>query len=298
MSKNIQVWEATPRLRLSVVQAQSWPGGYRSRLHEHPFFELAVVLDGACGWRLGRRRVELQAGDWLLLAPHRKHSEEVAAGQRVRMAWLGFDFARGQEPEELRAWCHERLAAGPWQEDMRGLCGVIYREAQQPGLAGAEARVELALRSVLILVARVAAGDADAATGPAPHRRTQAVRAAAHTLAHNLASPLRVAELARYHGLGAGRFAARFRTEYGETPREFRQRRRLEKAQRQLAETALSVKEIAAACGYTDAAHFCHHFRRATGFTPRAWRRGQAAPGVSAAFAGGLSPPPPSRPSS
>ncbi|EIP97958.1 transcriptional regulator containing an amidase domain and an AraC-type DNA-binding HTH domain [Opitutaceae bacterium TAV1] len=281
LSSNLQLWETAPRLRIAVVQAHSWPGGYEGRWHEHPFFELAVVLEGACCWRLGRRRVALPAGEWLLLAPHRKHSEEVATGQRARMGWIGFDFAKGQEPEGLRACCGEKLVAGPWRGDMEGLCGVIYREAQQPDMPGAEARVELALRSVLILIARAAVGEGRTGNVPAPHRRTQAVRAAAHTLAHNLASPLRVAELARYHGLGAGRFAARFRAEYGEAPREFRQRRRLEKAQRQLAETSLSVKEIAAACGYTDAAHFCHHFRRATGLTPRAWRQGQAGGAVA-----------------
>ncbi len=261
-----------------MVQAQSWTEGRRSGQHEHPFFELAVLLEGACCWRLGRRRVPLQAGEWLLLAPHRKHGEEIAAGQRARMAWLGFDFARDQEPAGLRECCHQAIAAGPWQADMLGLCEAVYREAQQPALLGAEARVELALRSVLVLLARATtegAGGAGAASpGPAPHRRTQAVRAAAHTLASNLASPLRVAALARYHGLGAGRFAARFRAEHGEGPREFRQRRRLEEARRQLAGTTLSIKEIAAACGYTDAAHFCHHFKRAAGVSPRAWRAG------------------------
>lgn len=217
----------------------------------------------------------VKSGEWLLLTPHRKHGEEIAPGDKARMAWLGFDFARDQEPSGLREICSQPMAGGPWHEEMARLCGSIYRESQQPALLGAEARVELALRSALALLARVATGGVTTQSGPAPHRRTQAVRAAAHTLANNLTSPLRMAALARYHGLGAGRFAANFRAEHGETPREFRQRRRLEQAQQLMLKTNLSIKEIAASCGYTDAAHFCHHFKRGTGQSPRTWRLGQ-----------------------
>jgi transcriptional regulator GlxA family with amidase domain len=32
------------------------------------------------------------------------------------------------------------------------------------------------------------------------------------------------------------------------------------------------VKEIAAACGYVDAAHFCHAFKTATRLTPKRYR--------------------------
>jgi AraC family transcriptional activator of pobA len=43
-------------------------------------------------------------------------------------------------------------------------------------------------------------------------------------------------------------------------------------AQRDLAYTAMSVKQIALALGFGDAAYFTRFFRRCTGKTPTAWR--------------------------
>lgn len=273
MAIKIQLFASAPRLRLAAFQGAPWVGELYSTHHEHSFFELAVLLEGECSWRLGRRRIPMKGGESILIAPRQKHQEMVVAGKRARLAWLGFDFARGETPDDVRQWCHQAMPLGAWQEDMRNLCALIYRETQHSRRPGTDALVELSLRSVLVLLDRMTREE----TGmqDVGDRRTQAVRAAAYALASNLAAPPKISALARYHGFGAGRFAARFREEYGESPREFLQHRRLEEARRRLRESTLSIKEIAAACGYSDAAHFCHHFKRAMHVSPRVWRRRQ-----------------------
>jgi AraC family transcriptional activator of pobA len=63
--------------------------------------------------------------------------------------------------------------------------------------------------------------------------------------------------------------------------------RLLLQARRELAYTALSVKQVALELGFADAAYFTRFFRRATGSTPSAWRvaaralTGQGTAGVS-----------------
>lgn len=42
--------------------------------HEHDFFELACVLSGHCTNYIGDQKIELCAGDVLILAPHKKHA--------------------------------------------------------------------------------------------------------------------------------------------------------------------------------------------------------------------------------
>jgi AraC-like DNA-binding protein len=49
---------------------------------------------------------------------------------------------------------------------------------------------------------------------------------------------------------------------------------RVAKAKRQLMETFLTIKEISADLGYARTSHFDREFRRETGMTPTAWRRG------------------------
>lgn len=56
-------------------------------------------------------------------------------------------------------------------------------------------------------------------------------------------------------------------------------RLRQELANRYLADTSLSVTEIAARLGYQDIAAFGHAFRRWTGTSPSRWRRARRAPG-------------------
>ena len=265
------------QLRMVAVPAQWWTAARVGRDHWHPFYELALVVEGECAWRLGgRRRVLLSAGDFLLLAPQRLHREEVPPGRGARLMWVGFslpgdadDFA----PLLDRAW-----SAGPWAEDLATLAGMLYREHQRPELPGAFARVEGLLRAVCATLHRVAAGGAEEGAGDGG-RHAAGLRAAAHTLRRNLAQPPRVAELARHHGLTPGRFSTLFTGEHGVSPRAFLQRARAEEAARRLRETDESMKEIAAACGYVGAPHFCRVFKVKTGLTPRRWRMQERARG-------------------
>ena len=90
---SLQFWELVPRLTYSVVMPRAVRADHRFHPHAHAFFELALVLEGSCVWRIGRRSARLAAGDFLLLPPLVEHYEQVPAGEAARMAWVGFDFA-------------------------------------------------------------------------------------------------------------------------------------------------------------------------------------------------------------
>lgn len=65
----------------------------------------------------------------------------------------------------------------------------------------------------------------------------------------------------------------RFRDATGTSLYQMIQRLRIQKAERLLLETHLSVGAVAEACGFTDLHHFVVSFRRRTGQTPRGFRR-------------------------
>ncbi len=64
-----------------------------------------------------------------------------------------------------------------------------------------------------------------------------------------------------------------FRREFGETPGAYRLRLRLNEAERLLAYSELSVKEIAAALGFVDQYYFSNCFKRRCGEAPSVFRR-------------------------
>ena len=70
-----------------------------------------------------------------------------------------------------------------------------------------------------------------------------------------------------------GNYLARvFRRETGRTLLWYHNAIRCEKAMQLLAETELSVSEVAASVGYISSAHFSHLFKKMTGVAPSDWR--------------------------
>lgn len=281
----LQFWKRSPRLRLAVVMPRAAKRALRFTPHSHTFHELAFVLEGGGDWYVNGTRHRLQVGDLLLVPAGAIHHEKTAARSRARIGWIGFDFDNdpaAAAPTSVPAALCTPLAADLLTEELRRLFETTCAEHQGDDLGHAE-RAELMLREILILLCRLASTDdgadcgADAGvdtrvpapSGPAP----QLVRSAALTLTGNLSQPMRIRDLAHYHSLSASHFALLFRKHHGATPRRYLQNARLARAKTLLDENALTVKEIAAACGYVDAAHFCHAFKAATNLTPKQFRQ-------------------------
>ncbi len=98
------------------------------------------------------------------------------------------------------------------------------------------------------------------------------VRRALAELHRDPAADLPLPRLAARCGTSVSRLTAAFRAATGTSPRAYRERLRLEQAERLLRHSSLSVAAVAEACGYPDAFHFSRRFRRATGRSPRTWR--------------------------
>jgi len=87
-----------------------------------------------------------------------------------------------------------------------------------------------------------------------------------------LHTTLTVARLARRANQSPRTFARRFVAETGTTPHRWLTQQRLVAAQRRLETSTDSVDEVAQAVGFESAGALRHHFRRAFGVTPTAYR--------------------------
>ena len=79
--------------------------------------------------------------------------------------------------------------------------------------------------------------------------------------------------LAAVAGLGVWTFTRRFRQSFGLAPHAYVVERRVDRAQRLLAQGAMPVKEVASACGFADQAHMTRVFQARLHTTPAALRR-------------------------
>ncbi|WHP33373.1 AraC family transcriptional regulator [Trabulsiella odontotermitis] len=92
-----------------------------------------------------------------------------------------------------------------------------------------------------------------------------------NTLAYieeNLSQPLTLAALAQEAALSEYHFARMFRQSMQMAPHQYVMQRRMEKAKELVRYSAMSLTEIALACGFSSASHFSNRFRSATGKTP------------------------------
>ena len=90
----------------------------------------------------------------------------------------------------------------------------------------------------------------------------------------NLSRKLTEKELAHQAGLTAQHFCVLFKAENGETPARYLNKLRMDQA-RQLLEdnqSLLSIKEIAAAVGWSDLSHFVRDFEKRFGLSPKRYR--------------------------
>jgi AraC-like DNA-binding protein len=267
----MQIWESPPSVKL--VASGRRQSGRNFYWHDHPFYELGIVLSGQCDWRIGRRRrLSLEAGEAILLKPKTLHCEEIRAGGEAQLAWVGFDFG-GKSPD----WSQRAVATGDDFGEIADYIEIIAREHHQPGLPS-QVRVGLAAQSILLLMAR-RAEQAPAVSVRPPRtgsdlnsRQVNRVESAAHYFRTNLQDALSIAQVAAYHSLCPAHFSSLFRRHHRMSPRSFLRQARLEKAAALLTTSDLTLKEIAAQCGFVDAAHLCKAFKQARGVTPRQFR--------------------------
>ena len=89
----------------------------------------------------------------------------------------------------------------------------------------------------------------------------------------HLAEDVSLADLAALSGLSASYFARAFKRSLGLPPHQYQLLRRIERAKELLANSALTVGEVAAACGFLYLSSFDEAFRRQVGVTPMQYRR-------------------------
>lgn len=233
----------------------AYRSGSSERIYRHPTVAIHLHLYAGV-FESGGGRVEFESGDFTVTPPHRDSRYRVPQGGWHYCTHFAPPTASRKPLVSLPPRIPARLGPGiaamerliHWHRDRR---------------AEARAAARYALRELLLALA-LGASEPGGETSPGEG----AVGRLKRLLDQRFAENVPVGVLCREAGRSQNLLASEFRQVEGCTIKEYLQRRRAEYALELLASTRLSVKEIAAACGYYDVQHLNKSVRHRYGDPP------------------------------
>ena len=264
------------RIPRSAKLMQKVPG-----LHFHPMAELNFQISAATTLHLPRKQVRMLPGTTSILRkglPHRAESRRYK-GQPFLFfvvehlpSYLGVILSRG-EPGDWPIVIFHRYF--PPSENKR-LAGYLddMTAAQDRG-----SPTDRKTARGLLLAYWAGLSDVLATRPPKPKREHPQISRCRQLVMGNLSDPnLSVRLLARWVKLAPDYLSHLFCGKTGIPLKSYINERRIALARDLLGDRSLNISEIAWASGYSDPGYFARVFKRATGLSPRGFRRGVFAP--------------------
>jgi AraC-like DNA-binding protein len=202
-------------------------------------------------------------------------------GQTWSIEWLGVleGFGFLIDDAVLRRAGGDLPAGGTWRmalSDHAPAIGYLGIEIATQALGGyplGRAHVDRLLHGFLAMVARRYSASPERDALRLAGNRSQVERAL-RFIEDNLHADFALGDVCHAAGLSSAHINRCFQSEVGTSVWQYVKARRLERARDLLNDTALSVSQIAASCGFASASHFTTSFRARYGRSPVAWRGG------------------------
>lgn len=212
-----------------------------------------------------------EAGACFCLKPGKTYQGRHHPTHRLGVTYVHFDFLdpRGRAvalPDESDLPIRAMMSDVGWMEQLLKRVVTLVESGEQ----AAQLEARWLLRSALLHASRAAASP------PGNRRRREhqdAIWAIARYVRENPGEIFSVDALADRAGFSPDHFTRLFAQIVGQTPKEFCIRVRLQRAQSLLAESNLSIEQIAANLGYADVFFFSRQFKQQIGLPPTTWRR-------------------------
>ena len=216
----------------------------------------------------GRRRRAIESGSLLLLFPGVWHRYQPDPETGWTEYWVGFNGGFMRNLMRHRFFSPRHPVLKPRNEPevsalFQSMVAAINQDA--PALQQVVAGITVHLLGLLFSARQI---------GPETSSgRTTRIQDAV-ALLHR--GNTRSSELAQQLGMSERVLRRDFKKHTGLSPHQYYLQLGIANARRLLANTSMSVKQVAAECGFVDEQYFCRLFKKKTGLAPGQWRRAEA----------------------
>jgi AraC-like DNA-binding protein len=228
-----------------------------------------VYISAGSGWFQSASvpKQPIEAGQVMLLFPGERHSYAPAAATGWDEHWVGFggDLARRWVRHGFFTPRQPVLRAGD-EEQVLALFNDLIKSTHDnhPALQQILAGITMNILARLYSAQQFKLG------GEEPGLR--AIQDAVARMRESAGAPLDLPSLARELNVSYRWFRRAFTHHTGLSPHKYLLEIRLARARSLLAQSSLSIKEIALQTGFEDTQYFCRFFHKKVGQTPGVWR--------------------------
>ena len=208
----------------------------------------------------------VDAGESLLLRPHRRHVGLADFPADLRFYWLHFDV---QTSPQSALWIsHLSLTQHKTTHDRPYIVALFRQFLNEQEKLQRSVALECILLLILQQISVVAPGDIERENPGIvlAYRAQQLIRTQFHL-------PISTSSVAKDLHCNADYLGRVYRQAFHITLTEALHRQRVLTAKKLLISDSVSLKEVALRCGFNDVGYFRQIFRKHTALTPAAWKR-------------------------
>lgn len=230
-------------------------------------FDIWLVWAGQGTFQIGEEKIELFPGRLLWMRPNCTYSAVHDPNNRLGLNYLHFDLHPRPPEAEVPT---EVIDLWDWE-----YADSVMRRVFDLMCMMEEAQANSLLKGLLVDLEARSRNQTVAGKVGTERLHLKVVMELAEKIRESPGERMDIGKMAQSVGYSEDHFVRLFKSILGMTPHAYVVQERLSRAKYLLAESTLTIAQIADALGYNDAYFFSRQFRQNVGCTPSAYRRGE-----------------------
>ncbi|MFC4775518.1 helix-turn-helix domain-containing protein [Paenibacillus sp. GCM10023252] len=265
------------RTEYAAYYIHAW-GGSSSHLdnlpHTHSFFEICYVVSGEGVYQDGASTYVLREGDLFCSRPHITH--QIHQGAQLHLIWIGFELrVKHSSPEAIQLCQQLAVTDHYFLRDAHSMPAVLIWQAIliQASIGHGSIDVLQPLAAGFLSTLMGSFLRTEAPVEQVTDRPDRVLLQAKTFIIDNLTRPLQLEHVADYLHVSSRYLSRLFHDHDRHTFVTFLRAARVNLAAELLRQDRLSIKEIAAACGFDSVHYFTRVFQGEMGVPPGQYRK-------------------------